>query len=231
MNKTIFYFIFSFLLFFKATAQKEKDSLFFDIQFKWKSEALKLNKNYVSNNDTLQVSLVKLYISGIEINYEDGSHYKEKSSYHLINVENFKSFPIAKKENKEITKINFNIGIDSTASVSGALSGDLDLQNGMYWAWQSGYINMKIEGKSNSCKTRKNAFQFHIGGYLEPNYAMRTIVILMDKYPISNNEITITMDLSKLFDEIQLSQTNSIMIPGEEALKIADLSTKVFTIE
>lgn len=227
MNKVLFYFIFSFLFFFKTFAQKEKDSLFFDIQFKWKSERLELNKSYISNNDTLQVNLVKFYISGIEINYSDGTTFIEKESYHLINVEDFKPFSISKKENKEISKISFNIGIDSTASVSGALSGDLDLQNGMYWAWQSGYINMKIEGKSNSCKTRKNAFQFHIGGYLKPNYALRKINIICN----NKNQIDLVMDLSKLFEEIQLSQTNSIMIPGKEAMKIADLSTKTFAIE
>lgn len=227
MSKTLFYFIFSFLFFFKTFAQKEKDSLFFDIQFKWKSKHLELNKSYISNNDTLQVNLVKFYISGIEINYTDGTIFKEKESYHLINVEHFKSFPISKKENKEISKIRFNIGIDSTASVSGALSDDLDLQNGMYWAWQSGYINMKIEGKSNSCKTRKNVFQFHIGGYLNPNYALRKININCN----NKNQIDLVMDISKLFEEIQLSQTNSIMIPGKEAMKIADLSTKIFATE
>lgn len=227
MYKTLFYFFFSFLFFLNAFAQKEKDSLFFDIEFKWKSEYLELNKNYVSHKDTLQVNLVKFYISGIEINYTDGTIFKEKESYHLINVEHFKSFPISKKENKEISKISFNIGIDSATSVSGALSADLDIQNGMYWAWQSGYINMKIEGKSNSCKTRKNAFQFHVGGYLKPNYALRKINIICN----NKNQIDLVMDLSRLFEEINLSKTNSIMIPGKEAMNIADLSTKIFTIE
>ncbi len=229
MNKTYFYIIFSFLSFLRATAQKEKDSLFFDIQFKWKSETLNLNKNYVSNIDTLQISLVKFYISEIEINYKEGTHFKEKNSYHLINAENFKSFPITKKENKEISKISFTIGIDSTSSVSGALSGDLDLQNGMYWSWQSGYINMKIEGKSNSCKTRKNAFQFHIGGYLEPNYALRKININCNS--IYKNQIDVVMDLSKLFEGINLSETNSIMIPGKKAMQFADLAAKIFSVE
>jgi len=96
----------------------------------------------------------------------------------------------------------------------------------MYWAWQSGYINMKIEGNSNSCKTRKNAFHFHIGGYLQPNYAMRKIVL----YPKSEN-FDIVMDLSKLFDHIHLSETNSIMIPGKEAMKLADLTTTVFSVK
>lgn len=229
MNKKLIYFFLSFLFSLNLWAQKEKDSLFFGIHFKWKTETLDLNKNYISKNDTLQLSVLKFYISGIEINYNDGTFYKEKNSYHLVDIENFKPFTISKFENKTISNIVFNIGVDSTASVSGANGGDLDLQNGMYWAWQSGYINMKIEGKSNSCKTRKNQFQFHIGGYIKPNYARRTINIngnFNDK-----NQIDLVMDLSKLFEEVNLSEINSIMIPGEKAMRLADITTKLFSIE
>ena len=229
MNKKYFYFLLVLFFSINALAQKENDSLLFGIDFKWNTETLELNKNYISNKDTLQLSLLKFYISAIEINYTDGTFYKEKDSYHLVNFENFKPFTISKNENKPISNLNFNIGIDSIASVSGALSGDLDLQNGMYWAWQSGYINMKIEGKSNSCKTRKNQFQFHIGGYLKPNYALRKINI--NGHFNDENQIDLVMDLSKLFSVIDLSETNSIMIPGEQAMRMADLSVKLFSIE
>ena len=60
-------------------------------------------------------------------------------------------------------RIYFQIGIDSLTNVSGDLDGDLDPALGMYWAWNSGYINMKLEGKSSSCKSVKKEFQFHIG--------------------------------------------------------------------
>lgn len=229
MSKKAIYYLLNFFFLTNAIAQKENDSLLFGIHFKWKSETLELNKNYISSQDTLQIHLLKFYISGIKINYADGTFYKEKDSYHLINFENFKPFAISKNENKVISNVKFNIGIDSTASVSGALSGDLDIQNGMYWAWQSGYINMKIEGKSSSCKTRKNIFQFHIGGYLKPNYALRKININGNFN--EKNQIDLVMDLSKLFSEIDLSETNSIMIPGEKATRMADLSVKLFSIE
>jgi len=112
-------------------------------------------------------------------------------------------------------------------SVSGALDGDLDPSKGMYWAWQSGYINMKIEGKSSSCKTRKNQFFFHIGGYLQPNYAMQTIVLETNNI---NPEINIAVDLEALFSKIHLSETNSIMIPGKKAMELAQMSIQMFTI-
>ena len=98
---------------------------------------------------------------------------------------------------KNIKSISFCIGIDSLASVSGALSGDLDPSNGMYWAWQSGYINMKIEGTSSSCKTRKNSFNFHIGGYLKPYNAIKKIEI-----PINKIQNQIIDDLERLGTKI-----------------------------
>lgn len=212
--------------------QTEIDSVSIAFDLRWKKEILELNKNYSSKTDTLQLSLVKFYVSNIEIEYNNGLLYQEKNSFHLIDIENDKtmSFSIPKKK-PEISKVIFNIGIDSTTSVSGAMSGDLDVTKGMYWAWQSGYINMKLEGTSTSCKTRKNAFQFHIGGYLKPHYAMRRIEIPVKKSEISNTEINIVMDFEKLFSETPLENTNTVMIPGEKAMHFADIIAKIFSTE
>ena len=136
-----------------------------------------------------------------------------------------KRYLISKKSNKQIKRVVFSLGIDSTACVSGALSGDLDPTKGMYWAWQSGYINFKIEGKSSSCKTRNNAFQFHVGGYLKPNYAIRTIEL-----NTKNSNFEVVIDLAQLFNQIKLSEINSIMIPGSKASDIADKAKLMFSI-
>jgi hypothetical protein len=232
MNKSIlFFYLIIFLYNTRITAQIEKDSLQLQFHLKWKKEPLVLNKRYNTKNDSLQINQFKIYISAIKIDYIDNSSFSESNSYHLLDIEEVETFKIKlnTKSNKVISKLTFNIGIDSTANVSGALSGDLDASKGMYWAWQSGYINMKIEGKSNNCKTRKNAFQFHIGGYLKPNYALRTINIKENF--INQNQIDINMDLYQIFEEIKLSEINSIMIPGKNATIFADLTTKIFSIE
>ena len=230
MIKQTVFCLFICLLFFESSkTQEEKDSLIMNLNLKFDTNTFELNKKYVSKNkDTLQVNLVKFYISKIQIEYSDKSIFSEENSYHLIDIENPNSLkiPICKKADKIINKITFNIGVDSIASTSGALSGDLDPTKGMYWAWQSGYINMKIEGKSSSCKTRKNDFQFHIGGYLKPNYSLREITL----FPKSN-QLDIAVNLAYFFDEIQLSKTNSVMIPGKKAMELANLSTKMFYIE
>ncbi|PWA05865.1 MbnP family protein [Flavobacterium psychrotolerans] len=224
-------FIFSILFFQVTVAQKEKDSLIIDLHLKFGKQDLKLDEKYVSERkDTLQIEVFKFYLSNISIQYVDKSIYNQRDSYHLIDIENQNSLqiPINKMNKRAIEKISFTIGIDSLTSVSGALQGDLDPTKGMYWAWQSGYINMKIEGKSSSCNTRENEFQFHIGGYLKPHYSMRTVIL--EPRAITSN-IAIDVDIATLFSELALSKTNSIMIPGKQAMEIADFSVKMFQIE
>ena len=134
-------------------------------------------------------------------------------------------FQLKNTTSKTISKVSFSVGIDSLTSVSGALEGDLDPAKGMYWAWQSGYINMKLEGRSSSCKTRKNEFQFHIGGYMKPNYAMRKVVLEPKK---SNSTVEINVDVAALFSQLELSKINSVMVPGTQAMQIADYSVTMF---
>lgn len=220
-----------------ASAQIEKDSLQLKFNLCFRNQPLLINHSYSSKTDTLEISVLKFYISELELHYKDGTTHQEQNSFHLIDASDKNSQFINLPNKKDLIKVRFNIGIDSTSSVSGALSGDLDATKGMYWAWQSGYINMKIEGKSTSCKTRKNAFQFHIGGYMKPYYALKEVNINFNDNDNDNdninkcNEISIKIDVSKLFKSINLSETNSVMIPGEKAMQIADLSVKMFSSE
>jgi hypothetical protein len=228
MSNKIFIISIAILFFQSAFAQEKKDSLLLRLNLKFKNETLERNKKYISESkDTLEIEVFKFYVSNINIQYSDATTFSEHDSYHLIDIENPNSLkiPIAKTSDKNISKLTFSIGIDSLASVSGAMSGDLDPTKGMYWAWQSGFINMKIEGKSSSCKTRKNAFQFHIGGYMKPNYAIRTIELK----PINSN-FEINVDVAELFKSIKLAENNSIMVPGSKAMELADKATKMFGI-
>ena len=227
MNKTSWLFL-TLLLCFQLVAQN-KDSLHVNFKVNFDKFPLELNKKYItSNKDTIAISTFRCYVSNIEIYYADKTVLKEKNSYHLLDLENPNSlhFLITKANDKTIYKVVFNIGIDSLTSTSGAMAGDLDPTKGMYWAWQSGYINMKMEGKSSSCKTRKNEFQFHIGGYMKPNYAMRKVELVS-----KNQNLNITIDVAEFFSVVNLSNTNSIMIPGKKAMELADYSIKMFKIE
>jgi len=105
MNKIL---LFLFLFYSSiVAAQFEKDSLAFNFHFKWKTENIEVNKNYITKTDTLQLNSIKFYISAVEINYSDDSKQTEKNSYHLIDIENDKSFKIANNAEKNISKIIF----------------------------------------------------------------------------------------------------------------------------
>lgn len=221
--------VFFLVLFFQvALAQEKMDIVFAHLNLTFRDKPLELNKEYVSENkDTLQLTGFKFYISNLKLEYADKTTYSEPDSYYLIDIENPNSckIPIKKTTSKTISKVSFSVGIDSLTSVSGALEGDLDPTKGMYWAWQSGYINMKLEGRSSSCKTRKNEFQFHIGGYMKPNYAMREVVLEPKK---SNFIDEINVDVAELFSKLELSKINSVMVPGTQAMQIADYSVTMF---
>ena len=220
-----------FLLFLSLNSiAQEKITIKNELQFNLKS--LVLNTNYSElPNDTLSLETVKFYISNLQIHYKNGTISKEKNSFHLLDFENLESLQFElEKSTEKIESIRFSIGIDSLTNVSGALGGDLDATKGMYWAWQSGYINLKIEGKSSNCKTRKNKFQFHIGGYLKPFYAMRTIILPVNN-TITNNTLTLKYDISKLFSNINLKEFHTVMIPSEKAMQFADDFQKIISIE
>lgn len=105
------------------------------------------------------------------------------------------------------------LGTDSLMNVSGALSGALDPMLGMYWAWHSGYINIKIEGMSLKCPTRNHRFQFHLGGYVAPNATAMPL-------RISDETSLLEIDLVAFFQSIDLSKTNEVMSPGPLALSL-----------
>lgn len=226
MKNILSLFVANFLLIFCVFSQTNLQLSFLQT---FDNQEIDTSKYYISaQKDSIKISDIKCYISAIELEMQDGSIYKEKNSFHLLDFENPASFQLklANIPSQNVKYIRFHLGIDSLTSVSGALEGDLDPANGMYWAWQSGYINFKIEGKSPSCHTRKQAFHFHVGGYMQPFYAMRKNQLEMKS--IDNEKLTIKMNWAKLFAHISLSQQNSIMIPGKEAMQIADWTAEIF---
>ncbi|MGV1011608.1 MAG: MbnP family protein [Flavobacterium sp.] len=197
----------------------------------FQNEPLVLNdKKYVTKtNDTVTITKMKFYISNIVLELEDGTQYKESNSVHLVDAENMGSleFNLKNVPDLKIKKIRFNIGIDSLTNVSEKFDGDLDPALGMYWAWNTGYIYMKLEGKSSSCTSVKKEFQFHIGGYLPKQNAMQEIELKIDENQIINIEV----ELSKWLDSLSLKETNSIMIPGEKAIAMARIYKNMFLID
>ena len=211
--------------------KNDKKDLKVMVYLNFQKEPLVLNdRKYITKNkDTVSITKMKFYISNFILEMEDGSTYKESSKVHLIDAENLSSLELKLNNvpDLKINKVSFDIGIDSVSSVSDKFEGNLDPKNGMYWAWNTGYINMKLEGKSSSCTNAKKEFQFHIGGYLPKQNALQKIEWNLDE----KQNINIEVELSNWLDAISLKETNSIMIPGEKAIKMAQLYKNMFGFE
>jgi len=210
-----------------------KQPMIVEIKPVFSGQQLALGKTYLTpKGDTVSIHRLRFYLSGFELVYADGKRYTEPNSYHLVDVEDPSSFsiPMVNAPAGKISTILFNIGVDSTASVSGALSGALDPVKGMYWAWNSGYINAKLEGTcKNSPGKKDHSFEFHIGGYLQPHYAIRPVKLAF-KEACEFKKIILQSDASAWLEGLDLKKENSVVIPGTEAMQIADKYSKMFSI-
>ena len=189
----------------------------------FEGENLALNKVYYFKNDTLNISNFKCYISNLTYYKNDSIVYSSIKKAHLIDATDSSSFFILENEFFKYDEIRFNIGVDSLTNVSGIFEGDLDPAKGMYWTWQSGYINFKLEGTSSHCPARKNKFYWHIGGYLSPYNSLRKINLKLNK-----NQSKIYIQIDKLFEEIDVTEVYQVMSPNEKAILIADKLPKLF---
>ncbi len=176
-------------------------------------------KVILPTDTSIKIETLKFYISDLKISNKNSIVFEDKNFYKLVDISNdtvatiFSQVP----SNLLFDKISFNLGIDSNTNKTGIQGGELDPSQGMYWSWQSGYINFKLEGTSPKCNTRKNKFQFHLGGFLEGQYALQTI-----EFPAkSKNNLFLTIDLNTFFDSVDLTKINTVMIPGKEAIGIA----------
>ena len=78
--------------------------------------------------------------------------------------------------NGKYKDLSFYIGVDSLYNVSGAQDGALDPLNGMFWTWNTGYINYKFEGF-----TGRKKFEYHLGGFSGSEKTMQYVQIKLPK--------------------------------------------------
>lgn len=192
----------------------------------WNGQTLKLNTNYGDSNltDSLSFTGLRFYISNLQFCQNNSVVYTAPTLAYLIDLEGKTQLQFPNLTTPFNT-IKFTLGIDSSTNVAGALGNDLDPTLGMYWAWQSGYINLKLEGVSNACKTRNHVFQFHIGGYLPPYQTWQEV-----KLPnVSNQSIHIGFDLAIFMAKAGLATTPEVMSPNAKAVYLAQLFKAIFT--
>lgn len=218
------------------------------------NQDLKLDGTTYTNNsgEDFTVSTLNYFISNIKLVRDDGKTYTipQDSSYFLIRESDPKSQLITLKQLPEgnYTGIEYLIGVDSLRSVSpidkrvGALdpSGDPE-DGGMYWAWSSGYIFLKLEGVSLKAGSANNKFYYHIGffgGYdsktvnniktIKLDFAGNKAVVADGKTP----QVRLIGDVQKVFNgpvPISIAKNPSIMFDFTLSSNAADNYKSMFS--
>lgn len=193
-------------------------------------EVLVLDSAYLlANSNTIKFTTLKFYITNIRLYKNEKIVWQEKHSFHLYDAseEARQSFQIDVPAKIQYTHIAFNLGIDSLTNVSGAMGGDLDPTKGMYWTWQSGYINFKLEGTSSLITNPKKEFQFHLGGYMHPFNTLQNVYLKI-KQP---GKINVLFDVKRFLEAIELTSQHHIMSPNTDAVKLSEATSKCFSVQ
>lgn len=209
--KNVFYLLFS-SFFFSLTCNSQ-----LSIIPNWNKKPLELQHVYLTqNNDSISFSTLKIYFSDFR--------FKDKISGQITSIDTLIFYDLADSSTHSFfndlnlsnyESVAFTLGLDSSKNVSGELENAYDPLLGMYWAWNTGYINLKIMGESSAVPTNSHEFEFHLGGYRSPFATAQTIQIdLNDQY--------IYFDVEKLFSEsINLTKNHHIMLPCKDAFLIS----------
>jgi hypothetical protein len=178
--------------------------------------------------DPLKLNTLRFYLSNFVFLKNGAVVFEEKNSFHLLDLEDENTLDLKfdALEGRDFDGLRFKLGIDSLTHISGAMGGDLDPTKGMFWTWQSGYINFKLEGTFKKCPTRNHEFQFHLGGYLAPFQSVQSVQV---KIPKGEN-LVLQLDLSPFFDQEDWVKKYSIMSPCKESVEASKVLANSFSV-
>jgi hypothetical protein len=179
------------------------------VRLTWKNTPFALHKTFQLNDSTLvQIEQFKFYIEGINqpqqfiqlIDASDESTWQWKGPTSALQV-----------------------GIQATLQTSGNFTGALDPINGMYWAWNTGFISVKCVGSYIHIPSKiKQQFEYHLGGYKPPFECIKEI---------QGSGAILACDLSTWFNAIWQSDNKNriIMQPSSASRAIFDQFTASFS--
>lgn len=217
---------FLFLAMIELPAQQVDAQLAFDLVFQ--GEKIVPGEQYHSEKigDEVLIETVRFYISDLQF-FADGKPVTSVSETPLLidaGVPESCTTSLELNEGASFDEVRFTLGLDSLINVSGALGGDLDPTKGMYWAWQSGYINFKLEGETETCPARHHFFQYHLGGYRPPHQTVQSVVVSGK----STNHFRIEVDLATFLDQLDVSQTYQVMSPNAKGVELSAMLPALF---
>lgn len=112
-------------------------------------------------------------------------------------------------------------GIDSITQQDGAREGDLDPFNGMYWAWHSGYIQLKLEALLRMKNGEQHEIILHAGGFAGGYQPLIALSGIRQK-----KQSSFYVDLSTFITLITEKQIYKSMSPGPQSRMLMQAFSK-----
>ena len=181
-----------------------------------------INKTPLDYADSLlHVELLKCYVGHIEIlDINRQVIGKDSVTYRLLNFSDRSSLNFSIPINSiKASYIRLTLGVDSATNAAGVHCCALDPANGMYWSWQSGYIQFKLEGKEKD----GTALNLHLGGFSNAHMSSITDEIpihrMVSNGPVlppnrRSQHLSISLSLDSFLELIKTNKEYSLMSPN-----------------
>ncbi len=129
-----------------------KLSLFFDNKYNpMNSEELELGKTYITAaGDSITISTLRYWVSNIKLYNGSELAYEDVDGYYLVEKTASNTRQMIDLENipaGTYTKVEFSIGVNAAVNDTlGSGKGELNLTDGMFWSWNTGYKFLRMDG-------------------------------------------------------------------------------------
>lgn len=214
-----------------------------DLRFRPVAEGLPMHYGdtcYNPQGEAYRPTLFRIYLGNFLLADQTGTLTSFPDSYHLLDAGDSASLTIRlRADARPFRRISFQAGVDSIRNISGAQTGALDPLNGMFWTWNTGYINVRLEGQSPNANTPDGRFEYHIGGFRTGESTRRVVsldipggqALTLDPAVVTEARIDIEMDMWFQSDhELPISGGARVTAPGPEAVRHADNCARMFTL-
>ena len=196
----------------------------------WQGKTISVDSVFSIGNsgDSLRITALRFYVYNIQFESENKVVWSSGDEHFLMDVFEKDGTSILTKlsTRSRVDHLSFVIGVDSTLQTTGAHSGVLDPILGMYWSWQSGYINWKLEAELIHAG-QSNAIQWHVGGYRAPYQTQRTVRL---KVMNDSDSIQCGLQLDNLLCDWRVIAPAEVMSPSDKAMVLSDRFQSCFQI-
>lgn len=192
--------------------------------------------HYTIDSIPYHISLLKYYVGTFVFTNKTGEDLKVENIQLIDGFQNAAfAIPLASGEYKSV---RFMLGVDSVLQAAGVQEGALDPLNNMYWAWNSGYVNFKLEGSSDSSTADRHRIEQHIGGYAGKNKTMQWVRsefkknLIVDGSAAQNMLITIDLDKYWSSEAGNIIKNRPVLVRmGDDAVSLSKRLPALFYLE